>query len=63
MRTLARREITRLQREKTKREAEKNGIICPVKTLIYDNMIGDINLLCAHCQRWEEGKRRLKVVT
>ena len=52
IRILKRKEMRRQQREKTKREAEMKGINCPVKTLIYDQSVGDLNLLCAKCQRY-----------
>ena len=51
IRTLKRKEIKRRQREK-KRDAEKKEVKKEEKTLIYDNMVGDINLLCAKCQRY-----------
>ena len=50
IRILKRKEMRRQQREKTKREAEMKGIKCPVKTLIYDNMVGDLDILCQQCQ-------------
>ena len=51
IRTLKRKEIKRRQREK-KRDAEKKEEKKAEKTLIYDNMVGDINDLCATCQRY-----------
>ena len=51
IRTLKRKEIKRRQREK-RRDAEKKEVKKAKKTLIYDNMVGDINLLCAKCQRY-----------
>ena len=51
VRTLIRKEIKRRQREK-RRDAEKREVKKAKKTLIYDNMVGDINLLCAKCQRY-----------
>ena len=50
IRILKRKEMRRQQREKTKRGAEMKGIKCPVKTLIYDNMVGDLDILCQQCQ-------------
>ena len=52
IRKLQRKEMRREEREKKKREAEMHGIICPVLTLIYDNRVADLELLCAHCQRY-----------
>ena len=49
IRTLKRKEIRRQQREK-KRDAEKKEVKIPEKTLIYDNMIGDLDILCQQCQ-------------
>ena len=46
IRTLKRKEIKRQQREK-KKEVKKEE-----KTLIYDNMVGDMNILRAKCQRY-----------
>ena len=51
IRTLKRKEIKRRQKEK-KRDAEKKEVKKAEKTLIYDNMVGDINFLCAKCQRY-----------
>ena len=51
IRTLKRKEIKRRQREK-RRDAEKKEVKKAKKTLIYDNRVGDINLLCAKCQRY-----------
>ena len=51
VRTLKRKEIKRRQREK-KRDVEKKEVKKAEKTLIYDNMVGDINGLCATCQRY-----------
>ena len=50
IRSLKRKEMRRQQREK-KRVAEKKEVKKEEKTLIYDNMVGDINVLCATCQR------------
>lgn len=52
IRKLKQKEMRREQREKKKREAEMKEIICPVQTLIYDNRVADLELLCAHCQRY-----------
>ena len=52
LRKLKQKEMRREQREKKKREAEMKGIICPVMTLIYDNRVADLEILCAHCQRY-----------
>ena len=52
LRKVQQKEIRREEREKKKREAELKGIICPVMTLIYDNRVADIEILCAHCQRY-----------
>ena len=51
IRTLKRKEMRRQQREK-KRDAEKKEVKKEEKTLIFDNMVGDINLLCTKCQRY-----------
>ena len=50
IRNLQRREIKRQQR--VKRAAEKKEVKKEEKTLIYDNMVGDINILCAYCQEY-----------
>ena len=49
IRTLKRKEIRRQQREK-KRDDEKKEVKIPEKTLIYDNMVGDLDILCQQCQ-------------
>ena len=49
IRTLKRKEIRRQQREK-KRDDEKKEVKIPEKTLIYDNMVGDLDILCLQCQ-------------
>ena len=49
--SLKRKEMRRQQREQ-KRVAEKKEVKNPEKTLIYDESIGDLNLLCANCQRY-----------
>ena len=41
--------LRRQQREKKKRDAESKF---PEKTLIYDNMVGELDILCATCQRY-----------
>ena len=46
-----RKEMGRQQREQ-KRVAEKKEVKNPEKTLIYDQSVGDLNLLCAKCQRY-----------
>ena len=51
IRTLKRKEMRRQQREK-KRVAEKKEVKKPKKTLIYDQSVGDLNNLCATCQRY-----------
>ena len=48
---LKRKEMRRQQREQ-KRVAEKKEVKNPEKTLIYDQSVGDLNLLCANCQRY-----------
>ena len=48
---LKRKEMRRQQREQ-KRVAEKKEVKNPEKTLIYDQSVGDLNLLCAKCQRY-----------
>ena len=50
IRTLKRKEIRRQQREKKKRDAEKKEVKIPEKTLIYDNMVGDLDILCQQYQ-------------
>ena len=50
IRTLKRKEIRRPQREKKKRDAEKKEVKIPEKTLIYDNRVGDLDILCQQCQ-------------
>ena len=50
IRTLKRKEIRRQQREKKKRDAEKKEVKIPEKTLIYDNRVGDLDILCQQCQ-------------
>ena len=50
IRTLKRKAIRRQQREKTKRDAEKKEVKIPEKTLIYDNRVGDLDILCQQCQ-------------
>ena len=50
IRTLKRKEIRRPQREKKKRDAEKKEVKIPEKTLIYDNRVGDLDILCQECQ-------------
>ena len=47
IRTLKRKEMRRQQRDKKKRDAEKKEVKNPEKTLIFDNMVGDVNVLCA----------------
>ena len=49
IRTLKRKEIRRQQREK-KRDDEKKEVKIPEKTLIYDNMVGDLDIVCQQCQ-------------
>ena len=49
--SLKRKEMRRQQREQ-KRVAEKKEVKNPEKTLIYDESLGDLNLLCANCQRY-----------
>ena len=49
--SLKRKEMRRQQREQ-KRVAEKKEVKNPEKTLIYDQSVGDLNLLCAKCQRY-----------
>ena len=49
--SLKRKETRRQQREQ-KRVAEKKEVKNPEKTLIYDQSVGDLNLLCAKCQRY-----------
>ena len=44
--------MRRQQRDKKKRDAEKKEVKNPEKTLIFDNMVGDLNVLCATCQRY-----------
>ena len=51
IRKLKRKEMRRQQREQ-KRVAEKKEVKNPEKTLIYDQSVGDLNLLCAKCQRY-----------
>ena len=51
IRFLKRKEMRRQQREQ-KRVAEKKEVKNPEKTLIYDQSVGDLNLLCANCQRY-----------
>ena len=51
IRFLKRKEMRRQQREQ-KRVAEKKEVKNPEKTLIYDQSVGDLNLLCAKCQRY-----------
>ena len=51
IRTLKRKEIKRQQREK-KKDAEKKEVKKEEKTLIYDNMVGDMNILRAKCHRY-----------
>ena len=41
--------LRRQQAEKKKRAAESKF---PEKTLIYDNMVGKLDILCATCQRY-----------
>ena len=50
IRTLKRKEIRRQQREKTTRDAEKKEVKIPEKTLIFDNRVGDLDILCQQCQ-------------
>ena len=50
IRTLKWKEIRRQQREKKKRDAENKEVKIPEKTLIYDNMVGDLDILCQQCQ-------------
>ena len=52
IRKLKRKEMRRQQRDKKKRDAEKKEVKNPEKTLIFDNMVGDLNVLCATCQRY-----------
>ena len=49
--SLKRKEMRRQQREQ-KRVAEKKEVKNPEKTLIYDQSVGHLNLLCAKCQRY-----------
>ena len=51
IRKLKRKEMRRQQREQ-KRVAEKKEVKNPEKTLIYDQSVGDLNLLCVNCQRY-----------
>ena len=51
IRILKRKEMRRQQREK-KSDAEKKEVKKEEKTLIYDNMVGDLDILCAKCQRY-----------
>ena len=51
IRTLKRKEMRRQQR-KQKRSGEKKEVKKPEKTLIYDQSVGDLNNLCAKCQRY-----------
>ena len=53
IRFLKRKEMRRQQRDKTKREAEKKrSQKTPEKTLIYDQSVGNLNLLCTKCQQY-----------
>ena len=51
IRKLKRKEMRRQQREQ-KRVAQKKEVKKEKKTLIYDNMFGDLDILCAKCQRY-----------
>ena len=51
IRILKRKEMRKQQREK-KSDAEKKEVKKEEKTLIYDNMVGDLDILCAKCQRY-----------
>ena len=51
IRSLNRKEMRRQQTEK-KRAAEKKEVKNPEKTLIFDRKVGDLNVLCATCQRY-----------
>ena len=51
IRSLKRKEMRRQQTEK-KRAAEKKEVKNPEKTLIFDRKVGDLNVLCATCQRY-----------
>ena len=49
IRKLKRKEMRRQQREQT-RVAEKKEVKKEEKTFIYDNMVGDLDILCQQCQ-------------